>query len=243
MRIKVISDAHSNLPSLKEAVQSDDNEDYRIYCGDILGLMGYPSETLEYIRENFDCIVKGNHDVAIIEHGKGHVGSRKLSRFERDYVHDLLDEEQKEYIQNLDSMTECNFEGIDILVAHARPYEGKSDGLKVRHSARRIGRHLVASNGVMPPEMSEIAHDLPEYDLIGLGHTHEQSFHASEGATVVNGGSVGQHFRTENSYCVVDMNDNHPDVELYSVGPYRLEISERLRDVDAPDSFIQDMAP
>ncbi|MDQ7056450.1 MAG: metallophosphoesterase family protein [Persephonella sp.] len=63
MRIAVLSDIHGNIHAL-EAVERDikENRIDRIFClGDIINFGAHPKETLDWVRENCDIVIKGEH--------------------------------------------------------------------------------------------------------------------------------------------------------------------------------------
>jgi len=65
----VISDIHANLDAM-EAVVSDISEQgvSRIIClGDIVGYGADFEECIDFVRENCDIVIKGNHDEAVVE--------------------------------------------------------------------------------------------------------------------------------------------------------------------------------
>ena len=68
MRLAILSDIHSNLQALEEALRLIDQ--FRvdeIYClGDIVGYGGNPNECVALVRERCVKVVKGNHDLATV---------------------------------------------------------------------------------------------------------------------------------------------------------------------------------
>jgi predicted phosphodiesterase len=107
----VISDIHGNYPALQAVIQQSEVDNY-ICTGDITGLMGFSAEVVETVRENCDYVVKGNHDVAVIEQNRGLVSNKKLSTFELRTVQEALTDEQKQWISSLDPYEEIHEEGI-----------------------------------------------------------------------------------------------------------------------------------
>src|SRR3989344_4001223 len=69
MRIALISDVHANLEAL-EAVLTDIKKEGvdKIYClGDIVGYGPNPKECVALVRERCDIVVKGNHEVGLLD--------------------------------------------------------------------------------------------------------------------------------------------------------------------------------
>jgi predicted phosphodiesterase len=241
MKIKVVSDVHSNYPALKKATEKEDGEDYRVYCGDLVGLMGFPSDTVEYIKNNYDFVVKGNHDVAVLEHNEGHVGDEELSNFECDYVNELLTEEQKGWVRSLDASREFK---EDFMVAHAKPYENPAGIRKANPQQKmRYGRGLkyVSTGGHMPSDFTSLASSVnDEYKFVFLGHTHVQhSLDASKfghDTVIVNPGSLGQNFNQDSTYSVVDTEKR--EVEEKTVEFPERKVRERLEKLDCPKKVV-----
>lgn len=67
MRIAILSDIHANLQAL-EAVAKDAEAqgiDETWCLGDVVGYGGNPRETLRWVEQNADVVVRGNHDQAV----------------------------------------------------------------------------------------------------------------------------------------------------------------------------------
>jgi len=225
MRIKVVSDAHANYPALKQATELEDNEDFRVFLGDIVGLMGYPSETVDYIRKNYDVVLKGNHDVVVLEKGEGHVNSKKLSEFEHDYTNAGLSDEQKSWVTNRTSLVEHTFklgdEEVNVVMAHAKPKRSSekdknmSAGVKKLSMGDKVAGRMsmssasreydyVSLRGIDKHQYKEVTENVPSStDYVFLGHIHQQFnvVDEDEDITLVNPGSIGQ---GQNTYSIVD---------------------------------------
>lgn len=237
MKVKVVSDAHANYPNLKKAVESQDGEDFLVYCGDVIGLKGYPSETVDLLRREFDVVVKGNHDIAVLEKDEGHVNSEELSKYEHDYTKENLSDEQQNFVKNLSTYEEFTVDGKEMLVAHAKPTSPEeASGLRKlspseKGKYRRHNFDYVSTGGVMPKEFTHYASLLSdEYDYVFLGHTHRQhSLNAEKfghGVTLVNPGSIGQNHHEKPSYSVVSTSDD--TVTEKQIESQEEEVRERL---------------
>jgi len=69
MRLAVISDIHSNLQALEEALRIIDHIKVDgIYClGDVVGYGGNPNECVSLVRDRCAWVMKGNHDLATVD--------------------------------------------------------------------------------------------------------------------------------------------------------------------------------
>lgn len=65
MRYLILSDLHSNREAL-EAVLTHANGHYDrvVCCGDLVGYGPDPNAVIDWARENFDAVIRGNHDRA-----------------------------------------------------------------------------------------------------------------------------------------------------------------------------------
>ena len=69
MKYIIFSDVHSNLESIKafsQIVESIDH-DKKVCLGDIVGYNADPNLVVEWVREEIDLILAGNHDYAVLK--------------------------------------------------------------------------------------------------------------------------------------------------------------------------------
>ncbi|MFQ5449164.1 MAG: metallophosphoesterase family protein [Nitrospinaceae bacterium] len=68
MRYIIFSDIHSNLESLQvfEQIVRTIRHDKKICLGDLVGYGADPNPCVEWIRENADFVIAGNHDYAVV---------------------------------------------------------------------------------------------------------------------------------------------------------------------------------
>lgn len=223
MKIAVLSDIHGNYPALKSALEDcpSDIDEY-IYLGDFIGLMGFPYETLELVMDTEFKSVKGNHDIAVLEHKVGHVNSKELSQFELEMNLESLTPEQIEWVTSLYPIRVV--EDISAVMAHAKPYPDSASGLEVGNAGVKKRDYLsVASN------FSD------SYSYLFMGHTHDQAaidcHKFGHDIVVLNPGSVGQPLGEAN-YAIVDTETN--DFELKTVEYDKYVVTSRLKELDVP---------
>lgn len=245
--VKVVSDAHANYPALKRATESY-SSDINIFLGDIIGIWGYPSETVEHLQEEYDYVLKGNHDIAVLEHDEGHVNDKEISQFEHDYVKEQLSEEQQDWIRSLDSIRDFERDGENFLMCHGNPVTCPSGIRKVtieEKHGRRIGMgggmrtdiNYVGDGYVDSYQYRQMANNFEdEYDYLMMGHTHDQSVrHTSdseEDITVLNPGSVGVLQDGKASYATVST--EYGIVDRHNIEVSKDLVKERLSELDAP---------
>lgn len=225
MKYLVISDIHGNYPALKSIFNKElDNVDGVIFVGDIIGLMGYPSETVELIMNEATHAIKGNHDIAVLEWMEGHVNSPELSEFELNLNWDNLSVEQVDWITNLGPLKRVPKEGL--LMAHAKPT------LELASGAER------GNSGVSKGEYISVAADVDSevYDFVLLGHTHHQGMvdcsRFGHDIIILNPGSAGQPVDKLAEYAIIDTDKK--TAELSSVEYDWDEVKNHLKDLDVP---------
>lgn len=179
----VISDIHGNHPAL-QAVMNDTSVDNYICTGDILGIMGYPSKTVNDVRKITDYCIAGNHDISLIHHNKGLVDDDKISDYELTLTYNELDGKQVKWMNGLDTYIEQD----EFIISHAQPFQSKSSGLD--------------NDGVYKRDYVELASSLStdtmeEVNFVLMGHTHQQATlncgkFGYDDLIILNSGSVGQ---------------------------------------------------
>lgn len=220
MKYLVLSDIHANKVAL-DAVLNDspDDIDKYICLGDILGLNGYPSETVDWVQKNTDHRILGNHDIAITMLSRGLVNSEELSRYEYNYIIERLSEDQIEWIQSLTPLERCEENGL--LLAHGVPLPSKAAGFKT--AGLKKGDYVSFAANT----------DATEYSFVMCGHTHDQasldcSKYGHE-VHILNPGSVGQPIGKA-SYVIVNTENENP-VSLNTVKYDSEELKEHLSEI------------
>lgn len=225
MKFAVLSDIHSNYPALKAVYEDSKNEnvDGYIIVGDLIGLMGYTKETVEFIKDISTYCIKGNHDFAVINKNEGHVNSKKLSNFELQ-LSDELSDKLKNWIKNMKSYNEILEHNL--LLAHSYPtlehstgYESGNGGVKKRNYS-----HLASKV------------DDSTFDFVLLGHTHVQGAvdarKFNQDVTILNPGSVGQPLNKPAEYAII--NTNNKTHKLKTVEYNYEEVKQTLIDKNVP---------
>ncbi len=102
MRIAVISDIHSNIQALTQALSViDERKADAIYClGDIVGYGANPNECLDLVRERATICVLGNHDLASIDPVNAEYFSRP-GRIAIEWTHSVLTPENIRFLSGL----------------------------------------------------------------------------------------------------------------------------------------------
>ena len=225
MKYCVLSDAHANYPALKSVVDTvDSTVDGFIYLGDIVGLLGFPSETVSLLQDISLHTLKGNHDIKTIEDNMGWVNDEELSEFERSITQNLLSESQKTWISDLQSFQQVTEGGVDITLSHGLPTPEKAHG--------------VHEPGLMKKNFVTYASKI-DTDFILVGHTHSQEAldcsQFGHNTTVLNPGTVGQNFSSDEGYAEYAIIDTEKNTYSLKSQEYTVQdVIDRLNELDVP---------
>lgn len=208
-KIGVISDIHGNYPALRAVIEEMEVHDVSaIICvGDILGISGFPAQTIELLQDSCDIIIKGNHDIMPFDGDP----ETEVFEVEKQVFFDETIEQQQSWIYQLPTMREIEagvFGDWSLTIAHSYPNPSESSG------------HESGNSGVKPREYVEVGSKFDERLLL-LGHTHMQhtvdlrSF--GHEVVICNPGSVGGVYQDEAHFSIVDIDDY--SVEEFAI-PY-----------------------
>lgn len=120
MRYLIFSDLHSNLESLNSFSQITRTIDHdkKVFLGDLVGYGADPNACVEWVRDNADIILGGNHDYAV-------VGKTELTYFNPDayqaclWTRKEMTQENKDFLKGLP----CEIVEDDIHWTHSSPFE------------------------------------------------------------------------------------------------------------------------
>ena len=200
MRTLILSDIHANLPALAAVLRDVGHYDLCLFLGDSVDYGSFPKECVEFLRENMDQGVMGNHDNAMAnDKDCGCRADFKIYAEETlEWHRSLLGKGDIDFLKSLPTTLFAHIDGQYIYMTHGAP-----DGNMYKYlREEEIGENEIQG--------------LERYDLILLGHTHFQFKKQIGNATVVNPGSVGLSREDHNAcYAVLE----HGDVTLHRV-PY-----------------------
>ncbi len=182
MKIAIISDIHSNKYALNSALEKieEDNVDFIICTGDLVGYMNYPNEVIDTIRKNKIATIKGNHDKKVGESLK--ISDDEMNKYDVKeitekasikYTNFVISDENRIYINSLaDKFTfECGDKKI----------------IAVHGSIDKIDEYIFEDD-----EIFENIYNKLDCDILISGHTHKPYFKKFKDKWFINSGSVGK---------------------------------------------------
>lgn len=180
MRLAILSDIHSNLEALEQALDAIAAEGAdAIYClGDVVGYNADPAACVDLVRDRCDGVVMGNHDAAVARE-EGVEGLPADGQAAARHNRAQLSDDQRAYLAGLPLTAQagnCTF-------VHATP------------DAPTAWKRLTT----YPDAQDQFAHF--ETDVCFIGHTHVPAVMANKLGVLqprpgyrflINVGSVGQ---------------------------------------------------
>lgn len=173
MKIAIVSDIHGNFDALS-ALPKEYDELWVL--GDLVNYGPEPKEVVEFVMEEADVVVRGNHDQCL---GYGDdprcsAPFREMSEATRQFSDKVVTPEQKVYLRSLPQRLEVTRNRTRFYLCHATP----SDPL---YEYRR------AESDKWIDECVQL-----RADFILVGHTHMPFVRSFDRQVLVNPGSLGQ---------------------------------------------------
>lgn len=225
MKIGIVSDTHSNLFATEEVLNHMNSigVDLKVHLGDVVGYGPNPNRTLALTLENFNYIVMGNHDLAVVDPKITEYFNPQAKKAV-EWTRGKLSKEEIEVLANLSYGHLLN----DMLFVHGSPQANNSHGYLLNQSDAVVA----------------FKDPVVDFNVAFVGHTHkpfiwyEESFDRMPPAinrneessitkklnerAIINVGSVGQPRDGDPraSYVIYDTENN--EVTLYKI-PYAIE--------------------
>lgn len=215
MKNVIVSDIHANYPALQSVVNREGRESTYFITGDVLGLNGFPSETVQMLQKLDTHMVLGNHDHALLRMKEGHVHNDCLAEYELSHTIESLSDQQVEWLLEHSYMKTFTVDGNDICITHAYPFYERAIGYEKGNS------------GVHKRDVIEVAARVSnKYDYVFHGHTHQQysidvSKYGHHDVIFTNAGSLGYN----NHYAVY----KNGKIDLKSVNYDESRVKNRIK--------------
>lgn len=179
MKIMVFSDLHAHKKSINDIEPLLKEMDLSIFCGDILGYGKDINQSLEFITEEVDLVVQGNHDRMAVS-GESLENQHPVVKESMEYTRRQLTDDQIDLIKSLPE----EILSQDIYITHSlgdRYLREKKDFIDFYNSLK------------------------PSVNYAFFGHTHEQVLFDYNDKIIINPGSITKGRRgSKRSFVIVD---------------------------------------
>jgi diadenosine tetraphosphatase ApaH/serine/threonine PP2A family protein phosphatase len=236
MRIGILSDIHSNLEALTEALGVLDRlRPDRVIClGDVVGYGASVNECCELVRKRAEVTLLGNHDAAVAGR-MDYSFYYDAARHALDWTSSQVRPEHREWLRSLPFSHRIG----DVGFSHGNPVEPEAyEYVFALEQARELVPHLASL-----AEVSFIGHShlCKAFALHPSGDVNEvvaSRFGLRRGYKyVISVGSVGQPRDCDNRACLVLYDTEERLVEYHRV-PYDIETSaQKIFDADLALNF------
>lgn len=171
LKIGIISDIHANFEALFELADVLSSVDQVICLGDFVGYYCQVNEVIDYIRSLNPICIMGNHDYYLLNGYPSNTNPAVC--FGIDYARKNISRSNLEWLESLPLVWGGLLGGRTFLLSHGSPWNPLRD-------------YLYEDN----PELEKLK--MFSFDVIAVGQTHRVMQRMTEGALILNPGSIGQ---------------------------------------------------
>src|SRR5690625_12802 len=228
MKLAFIADIHGNVTAL-EAVLNDIKQrdvDQIYVLGDICYRGPEPQSSLDKVRLLNVDVIKGNADewvVRGIREGEVPESVHSIMNKERDWTVSRLDNESIEYLENLPTELNLEFDKKKIHAFHATP-NSLFDVVQPDESDRVLTEKLMVN----------------EADIFIYGHIHKPYVRFIDGKCIINIGSVGLPFDglNKSSYAIVEIEGDNVEASIVRTSYDVNKVVKQFKDSDYPNKEL-----
>lgn len=176
MRILLIADIHSNWPALQAVAADCGGFDACICLGDIVEYGTDPLPCIDWVQQNSQVCIRGNHDHAVAQRvpPRGGPGLRRLAAATRELHWRLIDPQRMKFLARLATTRRLELAGREWYLVHATPRDP-------------LDEYLGDDPAAWKQRLTGIS-----ADLVCVGHSHVPYQLDLGDRLVINPGSVGQ---------------------------------------------------
>lgn len=228
MRLAFISDIHGNATALDAVLEDIKSKkvDKVFVLGDVCYRGPEPKRALDIVRSLQTEVIKGNADEWVIRGvKKGEVPDQALEMMnkERDWIYSQLDKDSLEFLKNLPTDLNLEFENIKIHAFHATP-ESLFDVVLPFTSDEEICEKLMKQ----------------EADIYIYAHIHKPYIRYLNGKCIINIGSVGLPFDglKNSSYAIVDIVEGCVQTTIVRVDYDVNKVIKQYKELNYPNEIL-----
>lgn len=191
MIVGIFSDVHSNNYALNELLSREQNVNFWICAGDIVGLFPNVNETLNLIREHNILSVFGDHEYYLLNNGTmAHSFSGNDSIIKQRLA---ITKVNLNFVSQLNKKETCILEQKLFCVTHTLLYSNPDFSDSEKYSF----------------DWPKIEKEYEKYDIVISGHNHLPLIYYGRQTIFINPGSIGFPIGkwALPSYCILDTSD------------------------------------
>ena len=174
MKILVIADVHGNAEALSAVLERERDADTTVFLGDTVLSGPQPNETMELLRGLSGVLIKGNHDVDMLEPERFAAWPPPWKAFTH-WVLDTLDPPGYDLLRSLQPEGEYTVGDLRLFLNHGVLEDNPKQALPDTSDERLV---TLARDSDAP--------------IVLFGHSHIQFRRTITGQEFINPGSVGQ---------------------------------------------------
>jgi len=221
MKIVIISDLHGNYDALTALPEVGDE---LWVLGDIVNYGPLPAETVSWVRNHSQVVIRGNHDDSVGHDRDPRCTPRyhEMAESTRKYSLAQLSQGDKEYLRDLPLRRTVERDGVSFYLCHAIP----SNPLY----------------GYCPEESERWKDEVAEVkaNFLLVGHTHTPFIKKIRTTTIVNPGSLGQPKTGKADACYAVWEDGRLELRQY---PYPVATAiQRIEKLPVSPEVKQDLS-
>lgn len=219
-KIAIFTDIHGNLQALQSIIEdiNKDNYDEVICLGDIIGIGPNSKECLDIIMDSTIKVVKGNHEIyQVNDEYKHKLPIDQLKH--RDFIHDMLDVKELDYINNLPMTYEKLIEGNLFTFSHFFLNDEKDF----------FQDFEILTNNVVFDLANKI-----DTDYMFIGHSHD-SFQISNNGLLTCLGSSGCRKNNTTFYTILEIDNKNVRITKKEINYDRKTFEKEVKSIDYPN--------
>ncbi len=176
MRVLILADIHGNMPALSEIAEKE-SWDLMICLGDLVDYGPWPDEVIDFIMENADYVILGNHDYSLAFGGDCGCSPEyvDVTMYSRKATINRISVLQRSYLASLPERLDIEIDGKNVHLVHG----------SIKHPLYGFVTPFVDKK-IIWDEMGDAE------GIVLFGHSHIDMYKKlKDNLVIINPGSVG----------------------------------------------------